>query len=87
MKTHVESRHPKLVAHKKLAIIEHVDASHSKKPKKKQFVPPRCVIMTYFGATNPSINMMRHNKFFFKNLILYIYKGYMPFSTCDNIWL
>jgi hypothetical protein len=30
MKTHVESRHPKLVAHKKLAIVEQlVDASRS----------------------------------------------------------
>jgi hypothetical protein len=30
MRAHVESKHPKLVAHKKLAIVEQlIDASHS----------------------------------------------------------
>ncbi len=55
MKIHVESMHPKLVAHKKLAIVEQlfiVASSHSQQLGKKLSRPFRCAITSYFGATN-----------------------------------
>jgi hypothetical protein len=55
MKTHVEFAHPKLVAHRKLAITKElivVVASHSRQFGKKWFGPFGCVITSYFGATN-----------------------------------
>ncbi len=54
MRTHLESTHPKLVACKKLAIIEElVVASHNQQFRKQSFRPFGCVITSYFGATNP----------------------------------
>jgi hypothetical protein len=32
-------------------------------------------------------NLMKHNKFVFEDMVLYIYKGYMALSTFENIWL
>ncbi len=54
MKIHVESTHPKLVAHKKLAIIEElvVTISHNQQSRKKWSKPFGCVITSYFGVTN-----------------------------------
>jgi hypothetical protein len=56
MRTHVEFAHPKLVACKKLAIIEELIktiASHNQQFRKKQSRPFGCVITSYFGVTNP----------------------------------
>jgi len=45
------------------------------------------VITTFFA----SINLYKHGdeaqQWFLKDLVLYIYKGYKPLSTCENIWL
>jgi hypothetical protein len=56
MRTHVEFTHPKLVACKKLAIIEELvvaTTNHSQQFGKKQFGPFGCAITSYFGITNP----------------------------------
>jgi len=88
MRTHVDSMHPKLVARKKLAITKEfvvVVGSHSQQFGKKWSRPYGCVITSHFGATNLYKKSDKAQQQFLKNLILYTYKGYKPFSTCDNI--
>jgi hypothetical protein len=88
MRTHVDFVHQKLVACKKLAITKEfvvVAGSHSQQFGKKWSRPSRCVITSYFSATNPYKKSDKAQQKFLKNLILYTYKGYKPFSTCDNI--
>jgi hypothetical protein len=89
MRTHVEFTRPKLFAHKKLVIIEElvVVASHSQQFGKKWSRPFGCVITSYIGATNLFKKFNEAQQQFLENLILYTCKGYMPLSTCDNIWL
>jgi hypothetical protein len=50
-------------------------------------MPFRCVITTYFDATNPYKKSNGAQQQFLENLVLYTCKGYMPLSTCENIWL
>jgi hypothetical protein len=55
MRIHVESMHPKLVVHRKLAIVEElliVAASHNQQLGKMWSRPYGCAITSYFGATN-----------------------------------
>jgi hypothetical protein len=55
MRIHVESMHLKLVVHRKLAIVEQlliVASSHNQQLGKMWYRPFRCVITSYFGATN-----------------------------------
>jgi hypothetical protein len=90
MRTHVEFAHPKLVACKKLAIMEKlvvVATSHSQQFGKKRSRPSRCAITSYFGATNLYKKFDEAQQQFLENLVLYPCKGYKPFSTYDNIWL
>jgi hypothetical protein len=57
-KTHVESAYPKLVARKKLAIVEElvIIASHNQQPRKNRSKPSGCAITSCFSATNPYKN-------------------------------
>jgi len=69
-------------------VVDSIYASkHNRQPRKKQFRPFECAITSYFRATNPYKKSNEAQQHFFENMVLYIYKGYMPLSTCDNIWL
>jgi hypothetical protein len=50
-------------------------------------LPSRCIIITYFDVTNPYKKSNGAQQQFLENLVLYTNNGYMPFSTCENIWL
>jgi hypothetical protein len=43
------------------------------------------VIISFFGSTNMYKNVNEAQQRFIEDLVLYIYKGYKPFSTCENI--
>jgi hypothetical protein len=43
--------------------------------------------MTYFDATNPYKKSNGAQQQFLEDLVLYTCKGYIPLSTCENIWL
>lgn len=45
------------------------------------------VITTFFASLNPYKHGDETQQWFLKDLVLYIYKGYKPLSTCENIWL
>jgi hypothetical protein len=50
-------------------------------------VPSKCVIIAFFGANNPYKKIDEIQQQFFKDLILYICKGYKALSSCENVWL
>jgi hypothetical protein len=43
------------------------------------------MITSFFGSTNPYKNANEAQQNFIGDLVLYIYKGYMPLSTYENI--
>ncbi len=89
MRTHVEFAHLKLVAQRKVAIIEElvvVVASCSQQFGKKRSRPFGCAITSYFGVTNHYKKSNEAQQQFLEDLVLYTCKGYKPLSTCDNIW-
>jgi hypothetical protein len=86
MRTHVESPYPKLVICRKLTILHVAATSHNQQLGKKWSEPFGCVIISYFSAINPYKKFDEAQHQFFEDLVLYIFKGYKPLSTCDNIW-
>jgi hypothetical protein len=49
--------------------------------------PFSCAITTFFVAKNPYKKIDDAQQKFLKDLVLYIYKGYKPLASCENIWL
>jgi hypothetical protein len=43
-------------------------------------------ITAFFGSTNLYKFGDEAQQIFVEDLVLYIYKGYMPLSTCENVW-
>jgi hypothetical protein len=64
-----------------------VEVDYNQQPRKMMFGSSGCEVIIFFGATNLYKKMMKCNKTFLKLLMLYLYKGYKPLSTCKNIWL
>jgi hypothetical protein len=52
---------------------------------KKKVTLSRSTITTFFGSTNPNKHDDETQQQFMEDLVLYIYKGYKPLSTCKNI--
>jgi len=43
--------------------------------------------LLFFELTHPYKNVNEAHQRFIEDLVMYIYKGYMPLSTCEKIWL
>jgi hypothetical protein len=41
----------------------------------------------FLELTHPYKNVNEAHQRFIEDLVMYIYKGYMPLSTCEKIWL
>jgi hypothetical protein len=54
---------------------------------RKKRATPSYAITTFFGAKIPYEKTNDVQLQFLKDLVLYIYKGYMPLSSYENIWL
>ncbi len=92
MKTHVDNVHPCSLIKRKFILNETIvaklfETDHSQQHRKKRVRAIRTTIISFFGSTNPYKNADAAQQRFIKDLVLYIYKGYMPISTCKNIWL
>jgi hypothetical protein len=90
MKTHVDNvlhlliKRKYILSEKVLAKLSKID--HNQQHGKKRVGAIGIAITCFFGSTNLYKMLMTHQRFI-EDLVLYIYKGYMPLSTCKNIWL
>ncbi len=88
MKTQVDFAHPRLFAQRKLVLKFFINEAISNwQLRKKRFGPSGRAITSFFGATNLYKKGDDAYQNFFEDLMLYICKGYKPFSTCENMWL
>ncbi len=92
MKMHVDNVHPHSLIERKSILSEMVvvklsETHHSQQHGKKRVGAIHTTITSFFGSTNPYKNADDVQQRFIDDLVLYIYKGYMPLSTCKNIWL
>jgi hypothetical protein len=88
MTVHVQTAHTRVFVQRKLQFSEKVVelAIHVRKSRNKRKSSFAYVITTFFSATNPYKKIDEQQQFL-EDLVLYICKGYMPLSTCENIWL
>jgi len=60
---------------------------HVRQPGKKKICPFSFAIIDFFGAINLYKKIDEHQQQFLEDLVIYIYKVYKIFSSCENIWL
>jgi len=89
MKTHVDNVHPHLLGKRKFVLNEKemvklFEIDHNWQHGKKRVETIAFAIISFFGSTNLYKNANETQQRFIA-LVLYIYKGYKPFSTCENI--
>jgi hypothetical protein len=90
MRTHVDNVHPCLFAKRKSilserAVVKLSEINHSWQHGKKRVGAIGSRIISFFGSTHPYKNANETHQKFIKDLVMYICKGYMPLSTCENI--
>jgi len=54
---------------------------------KKKIGPSSFAIINFFGAINLYKKFDEHQQQFLEDLVIYTYKVYKFFSSCENIWL
>jgi hypothetical protein len=64
-----------------------VEANHGWQPRKKRYRQNEYAIMTFCFVTNLYKKGSKAQQQFFEDPMLYICKGYMALSICENIWL
>jgi hypothetical protein len=92
MKTHDDNVHLHLVAKRKYVLSEKVVVKlskiyHNQQHGNKKVGATDFTIISFLGSTNLYKNVDETQQRFIEDLMLYICKGYMFFSTCENIWL
>jgi hypothetical protein len=90
MKTHVDNVHFHLLSKKKIVLNERAEAKlfkidHNWQHGKKKVTAIGSTIISFFGSINPYKNINETQEKLIEDLVLYICKGYMPISTCENI--
>jgi hypothetical protein len=90
MKTHVDNVHPHLLGKRKFVLNEKemvklFEIDHNWQHGKKRVETIAFAIISFFGSTNLYKNVNEAQQRFIEDLVLYICKGYKPFSTCENI--
>ncbi len=88
MKTHVDNVHSHLIAKKKSTLSERAmvklfGKDHIQQHGKQRVGPTSFAITIFLVSINPNIVMKQ--KRFMEDLVLYIYKGYILLSTCENV--
>ncbi len=63
------------------------EINHNHQLGKKMATLFGSTITTFFGSINPYKHGDEARQWFLKDLVLYIYKGYKPLSTCERIQL
>jgi hypothetical protein len=92
MKTHVDNVYLHFLAKRKYvlserAMVKFFNIDHNQQHGKKKVGAPGSTIIYFLGSTNMYKNVDEAQQRFIEDLMLYICKGYMPLSTCENIWL
>jgi hypothetical protein len=92
MKTHVDNVHLHLFAKRKYvpsekAMVKLSKVDYNQQHGKKKVGVIGFIITFFLGSTNMYKNVDEAQQKLIENLMLYIYKGYIPFSTYENIWL
>ncbi len=60
---------------------------HARQLGKKKIGPFSFAIIDFFGAINLYKKFDEHQQQFIEDLVIYTYKVYKFFSSCENIWL